>query len=369
MISKKKYMFLAKYFRFLFLGVLFFFLLISGHFFYKINSNVEEAVAEVVKSKERSSSKSGSLALVDFFIERKTEIILLSELEAVKKLDEEEGIKALRLVLEHLEKKGGPLSGLIRTDENGILVWGVNKRGDKESLGLDISDREYFSWAKSQKYPGRIYISDPLIARGGMNEGKLIVTIVTPVFDDNEFDGLLLLSFPLKDLITRYIEQVAVLSSSKAYILNSNGDIIGASEDAGVGSNVFEFLKSKGKKEGDECWDLYKLATSGGEGASIHCFPLIEEEGKIRMITAFSPVEIDESKWSLIISSPYDYVKKLMSPLVNYTILIYILFMVGILLVFIVFIFSIRITQRDSFIKGFRKARNGFNNKDKLGKK
>lgn len=344
----------------LILAIAFVFFSTAGVIFYwLITGRAEQMAVERVRNQELIITRSGALSIADFFEERKTSLLLLAEIEAVKAGKEEEGRGAIKSLVDQL--KDQPFASTVRVSKEGKSLWSENPQHQKVEEGIDVSDRDYFTWAEKQKNPGEIFISQPLIARSGLAKGEWIVVIATPVFYQNEFNGLVLISLPLKDLTEKYVSPLISSPSTHSFIIAQNGTIIVSTIPALKERNVLSDIQQREWEGKEEFLQMTQEALAGKEGSAVvSCYQVELPSAKgLKTITAYSPIEIDGSLWSLWISAPYEEAIGPASSLLRLQSLGFAFGAASVLVVALLFVFGVRIAQRDSFINGFLDGRDG----------
>lgn len=197
------------------------------------------------------------------------------------------------------------VAGVIVANKYGIVVDGTNRAG-VETMREDISEREYFKWAKTAK-DGEFLISPPVISIVGETKGKYIIPISSPIFDENnQFAGVVTSANLLSEIVANYLKEIKVLESSNVYLLTSEGEIIYSDVESLNGQNfkdifavdflgkekLMEIIDSELKKN-DET--KIQLAT-----------PNFSNNYKLEpyLVTA-SPVNLNnDTLWKVVISVP-----------------------------------------------------------------
>lgn len=310
----------VSHFRSILVAVVVIFLTIAILFYFKVSERTEKLMVERLKVQGSALASFGSLSISDFLKSRETDLLVLSKLEAIRALKEEEGRQAMESTLSQLEE-GVVVGGMIRIDKEGKALWVVNLMGIREGEGTSFSDRDYFLWAKKER-EGEVFISRPLISRAGVTKGKWILVMATPVFYQEKFNGVIVLSVPLENFIKKYISPLSFSSEVKAFLTEENGRIIASNQPEATGQNLKDYLKEK-------------------------------------EITVSSPIKIGKQTFSLWVSTPYKEIVNLVFPFRKHQLLGFGFGLLVLVILIFVFIFGVRIAQRDGFIDGFRDGRNG----------
>lgn len=342
---------------------------IAGVFlFWKVAERAEKAIVERIEAQELTLARSGALSITEFFQERKTELLLLAEVEAVKAGREKEGREVLANLVGQLEK--GPLADVVRVNREGKALWVSNVENNREGEGVSLADRDYFIWAEEQKEPGEVFISEPIIARGGIKKGGWVVVVATPVFYQNSFNGLVFISFPVDDLTEKYITPLAFSSRTKALIITREGTVIGSNVPEAAGENVLTYPQQEDWQGREEYLDMAREALTGKEGSQAHLYHLFAPYNRqVKLITAYTSVKINSQAWSLWISTPYEEAMRFFSPFRLNQIGGIIFVSVLVLILILTLIFGVRIAHKDAFLDGYAQAKDHFDKKSAKGRK
>lgn len=340
-------------------------LLACGILFYWLASaRAERVMVERVKVQEQTLARAGALAIDEFFRARKTKLLLLAEFEVIKAGREKEGREKLRLMVEQL--KDGPLASVARVSQDGKSLWLDNIKHEKMEEKIDVTDRDYFLWAKEQKKPGGVFVSQPIIARSGPAKGKLVIVMASPVFYQEEFNGLVFISFPLSDLTQKYIAPLPFSPRAKSLVIASDGTIVASTIPEAVGQNALEYAKQGEQKGRQEYLAMTKEALAGREGSLLHDYYLFAPFNKrIKVITAYAPIRFDNQIWSVWVSVPYEEVVELVLPLRANQIEGFLFGLMGVIILVLVFVFGVRVAQKDGFLDGYSRAKDDFDKQKK----
>lgn len=320
----------------------------------------EKQMVERLKSRELVVARAGAMSISDFLESRKEKLLLLSMVESIQAQEEERGREVIRQFID--ETKDKPLSGIARVDKEGKIVWSENADRIKVEENVDISDRSYFLWTQKQGKKGEVFISEPMAARSGIYKGKLVVVMATPVFYQDQFNGLVFIAFPVEALTERYVLPLTILSRFESMIIASDETILASSKVEMVGKKVSSYLDSLSQTERE----IYRLSLSQAledkEGNLVR-FSLKETDGRRdKLITAYSPVKLQGQTWSLWVSTPYEEAATLFFPLRQNLKNLLLFGFSGLVILTFLFIWEIRAAQRDGFLEGFAQGKQ--NDKD-----
>jgi len=197
-----------------------------------------------------------------------------------------------------------PISGILITDANGVVKFKALETGISD-LGTDVSDREYFTWAKQAK-DGDVWISKPLISKLGASKGKSIAVVTTPIIIKDQFQGALVEAIVLEDFFRYYLGESIPLYFD-TYLIDSDGTIYVAPDSSLVGENIFQLAKAV-----DGGLDLFKtefnkIKNSSVPGRTQAVLKVSGNDNPSRSLMSFAPISnmVGSNKWMLItISTP-----------------------------------------------------------------
>ena len=342
------------------------FLAIAVVFYWFSGWQTDQLIIERVKTQEMSMARSGALSITEFFKARKKELVILSELEAIRASGEKEGMDVLSILTRELKKENTPVGNVIRVDKEGITVWGTNVElggQDEDAIGVDLSGQDCFLWAKTKGETGKVFLGEPIVAQGGSLKGKRMVSMSTPVFYQGRFNGIIVATFPIDELAKKYLEPLSLSPKTHYTIVSEKGEIITSTFNELIGKNILQIQEQGNWPEASR--QLVKSAIRGEEGTAFHPFINLLTKDHSEAVSAYSPIKINGSIWSLWVSVPYNEIKKLVMPFRQNQILALIIVSGGSLILMLIYILGIRVSQKDGFLDGYAQAKNGLRKKKK----
>ncbi len=345
------------------LALVLIFLLTAGVVIYwQATSWTEKVVVGRVETEKLTLARSGALSISQFLRERETELLLLSEIESIKSLREEEGREKMEVLIDRI--KDAPLADVVRVGSDGTALWVTNVEDNREGEGVSLADRDYFIWAKDQSGPGQVFVGKPVISRGGIVEGKWVAVMATPVFYQDRFNGLVFVSFPLEGLTEKFITPLVSLPATQALLITQDGFVVASTIPQITGENVLEYGQQEDWPRREEYLAITKKALEGEEGSAVHDYLLVANKKLIKTVTAYAPIRVDSQTWSLWITAPYKEGVKFASPISIAQSLGLVFGLIGASILILTFILGIRVAQRDAFVDGFRDGRDGIKKKN-----
>ncbi|MCL4382410.1 MAG: hypothetical protein M1575_03055 [Patescibacteria group bacterium] len=323
-----------------FLGVILVIMTTIGVFlFWNSTKKAEQILSERAKTRELILARAGALAISDFFESRKTKLLLLANIEEIKSLDPVKGRAITQTFVQEMIDR--PITSLGVIDKNGKIVWSENPQKQKVGEGTDLSDREYFLWAKSQTQGGKVYVSVPVIARTGPAKGTWIILITTPLFYKNQFNGVLYAVVTTKDLVEKYVKPLTISPYSVQTLLNKGGEIVASSIAGNPGINLLNSNPN-----------LATNLTKEEEGSVITELNYPDDQS-YKALIGYAPVKIDQQLWFLLISVPYKEVKDQLNPFSEIQDQGLALLLIGLIVVVLFHVLAARIRERQGYINGY----------------
>ncbi|BCZ47514.1 methyl-accepting chemotaxis protein [Clostridium gelidum] len=124
---------------------------------------------------------------------------------------------------------------------------------------IDIKDSDYFKKASS----GSSYVSEPFL--NSLNNSS-VIAISAPIRDINNHIDVLV-AFKFGDELSNISKKISFLNSGKAFVVNSNGKLLGYSNNSYVqkGKNITDLLKNTDGSNVDDLVNLISLGKSGSK--------------------------------------------------------------------------------------------------------
>lgn len=308
-------------------AVIFLLITVFVSFYWQAAKKSDQLMIEQIRGRQKVLLKSTSLAIGEFFQTRQARLTLLSRMAPIYNLEEKSGRDLFRLLVEQ-SRGDRAFTGIIRVDKKGEIVWVENFERDYRGEGASVADRDYFKKAVLELSQGEVFVSEPMISRAGMTKGKLVVIMGIPVFKNEDFNGLVMLSFPLRDLAEKFLSPLIEEEKTNLYLTDTKEFILASNEIEAEGKKISDFI----------------LANNSQSGA---------------LITSWVPVEVGDQKWSLWLSTPNREAISLSFPLRLGQWRQMVVLILGVTVLVLILIVIIRFAKEESFIEGFT---NGFKN-------
>lgn len=311
--------------------------------FWNAFTKAEHVLADRIKAREFILARAGALAIGDFFDTRKIKLLILADLPEIKSLDQEKGRATTQKFIQ--EMKDRPLTSLGTTDKNGKIVWSENPQQQKVVEGVDLSDRDYFLWAKNQKKPGNVYIAQPVIARTGPAKDTWIIIMATPLFNQNQFNGILYAVISTKDLVEKYVTPLTVSPFSAQLILTEEGNVVASTVAENTNLNIFQ--------KNPDLADDFKNNKNGSAIAELS----LAKDNPAKSIFGYAPIKTGNQSWFLLVSVPYGEVYTQMNPFSEAQNESLALLFIGLISIILFHIITIRVAESNGFRDGYSEAK------------
>src|SRR3990170_332630 len=249
-------------------------------------------------------SRAGARRLLSFFRRGQSSMTTLSYEENAFSCEKTEDPCLMRVSMQNYENT--PLVGFIRFDAQGKAVVSMDHETTRIRSEVDVSDRNYFLWVKNQKTSDEAYLSKPIISRGSLSfSGRKIVSVVTPVFKNDVFDGGVAGAVDLERLVSEYIRDVAYYQETNAFVFDEEGTILLQAfpgEASLTGKNLTEILNGKKPQVLGESTpqEILQQIVSGEDGWLTIPDGTIFGAPSQKVILGYAPLEFGGKRWFFV---------------------------------------------------------------------
>lgn len=313
---------------------------------------VEWAEASRLGTQNQALARAGAKAINEFLEARKIELLLLAKDEAIREGDLEMSRSKMELLYSKIGSKG--IAGIARISREGRFLYGIPLKGWQEEDVVDVSDRDYFAWTQDPENQGKIYVSLPILARSSSYRGKMMTTIVTPVYWQERFNGLVMFAFLPDKLAETYLLPLHPYAGGNVLLIDQGGALIVCTREAEmVGKNIIEYLKNLDNPQYKSLLFLLNEMSRGKEGWVVTDFVFPEKDyGK--EIVGFASVEFGQHFWSVGSTVAYNEALSRISKFSSRQAWFIIFVLLAALTISAGLILGVRVAQRDAFLDGFR---------------
>ena len=248
-------------------------LMVAAIFYLVIGQGFRTRLQEQASSRELTIARAGANNIESFFQQIGKSLALLSQSPNVELFNSSTEDELDNFVSQWQDN--GLIAGVILTDKGGIVKYNANVLGTHD-VGASVADRDYYIWASQQKRTGVYFVGSPVTSRLGASEGETIVPLSSPVFYNKFFVGALSTPVKLKPLTERYLNLMRIGNDTHVYLLDANGKSIYNNSNVPLESDV-------------------RVALRPGLSGQF------SKNGKV---VAYSPVNLGNETWLLVVSSP-----------------------------------------------------------------
>ncbi|MDP3048189.1 MAG: ATP-binding protein [Thermodesulfovibrionales bacterium] len=210
-------------------------------------------------------------------------------------------------------------------NERNARTYVVNGQGYR-SVAMSPEDEKYLDWARREDNQGKILLSDIRSRHSGSNNKKLILEIVTPVWQvsvdethpvaQNKFSGALMFPVDATILTGKVLKAIQSGRTGYAWVIDRNGNFLYHFVRDFIGENAFEVRKRKAPEISfDKINEIQQEAMlKGKDGASWYISGWHRDrKGEIKKLIAYAPVrpsnEAENHIWSVAVVAPISEVE------------------------------------------------------------
>ena len=274
-------------------------------FFYAVLGwGAKHSITQQVLKREQTLVRAQAGNITSFFQIFGESIAIFSHLSSLNERNEE----TIQDMDAFMDKWGdrGLVAGIVLTDSDGVVRFNSNVSGTRD-LGASLADRGYFAWAQDSTSRETYIIGEPVVSKLGASKGQVIVPVVSPIYLDESFSGVVAASVILKPLTERNLDLLRVSDETNVYLVDQSGNILyNSSTPSFLGANIFNDFEDNLFTRSQALDDLVRNIFSKTEA------------GKLRIqdqLVAFSPVVLSNQKWLLVTASPSREVNDVLNPI------------------------------------------------------
>ncbi len=259
-------------------------------FYYSYNDVKNLALIEFNKQQMLLAEQAVS-GIEELFNGLNSDLNFISKFEDVALMNE----KGKKILSGLLEKRSGLLSSVGRVDERGRILW-LNPES-KSLLGEDISSQKHIKHLIDNQKPS---ISDVFTAVQGFRS----IGFHYPVFYKGEFKGSIGILINFDYISKKYIENIRIGNSGYAWVISGEGIELSCPVPGHKGMSVFET-----SKDFPDVLAMAKRMMAGEKGITSYRYNIVKDEYKeVLKYAAFAPVNIVNTRWSVVVATPEYYI-------------------------------------------------------------
>ena len=263
---------------------------------FKTHGEVEEIVREQFNEQQLLLARQAALGIEGFADERVTIIEILAGDRSG------DSIANITRCFKAIYEETSGFYSIEFIDTNGVVVYGYPEY--RAPIGYDLYAENRSSAFDSARDLRKTKISRPT----PLFEGGLGSFIWIPVYEGEEFRGVILAIIRISTITDRFLEPIMQDRTGYVYMIDHRGKSLydGARREA-IGKNYIKMLNENNTNGG---WlEILNEQINGSEGTAVY---LKEgDESKSEQIVAFAPVRWRNKIWSVAISVPVSEVDHL----------------------------------------------------------
>jgi hypothetical protein len=285
--------------KFIFTFILVGILTLSTWLVFATGQEVIQAETNRIGADRQALALAGAKRIELYFQSIGSDLQTLSYLEAINGGD----VNLTRQLADQLVSRyqDSPFISIVRVDSDGSIIFSLDREGVPVPADLNLSSREYFTWAQQPDHRSQVYLSTILSAKAGPLMGQPIVIIATPIYSQEKYSGVIFASIGVGKLIDDYVVSLSSYPASDALILNDNGDIMaGVSLSPLVGQNVQNLLNAQPPDVRQSVQKNLGKVLSGNNSWVEGQVYLPDRPVKQTWIAGFAPVDFGGKRWVLV---------------------------------------------------------------------
>jgi len=221
-----------------------------------------------------------------------------SDLEFISKFDDVANVNdnGKKILSGFLKKNRGFISSVGRMDAKGHILWLDPE--NRSLIGKNISAQKHVSYALKTQRPS---ISDVFNAVQGYRS----IGYHYPVFYRGVYTGTIGILINFDYISKKYIENIRIGNSGYAWIISAEGIELYCPVPGHKGFSVFENLKGF-----PEAIEMTKRMMAGEKGVAVYKHNFVKNKYTDVVIkqAAFAPVKIANTRWSIVVATPEEYI-------------------------------------------------------------
>ncbi|PKN71098.1 MAG: hypothetical protein CVU52_08770 [Deltaproteobacteria bacterium HGW-Deltaproteobacteria-10] len=235
-------------------------------------------------------ARQAARGIEDFFNNWTLILKTLAEADSVIKMDKvgQEDVKLL------FRTNQDRIKSITRVDATGKIIYTIPF--NRDAIGRNISEQKHIREIMNTHKP---VVSDVFFAVQGYDT----VALHVPVFKNNIYQGSIGIAINFQALAKRYLEEIKIGETGYAWMISRDGTELYCPVPGHTGKSVME-----------NCKDFPSILTMAGEmlkghaGSTTYSFDKIrgEEVEVIKKYAVYSPINIGNTFWSIVVASTED---------------------------------------------------------------
>lgn len=321
----------------------------AAMFLYYENYEVsEKLVVEQVMNQQLVLSRAAATSIEWFFKSLEFEIEEMNKMPALQSHDLAASQNVFSTFIQKYQSQ--PFLVIALYDEYAKVLLVENKLGIKSAVGQYFPDREYYKWAKDPNNRGKVQISDPFVSRAGMTNGKMVVTLATPLYNKEQFKGLILIISDLEGFTGEFVDPLRVNGFNQAFIVDHSNTIVGSEINSKlIGRNLKSIASSSGWINSKEFISILDKIQMNNEG-TLEWLSAYSDSSSVENLITYRHFSVGDKRWMIVMNTSKEAVRSLLLPFLPFELISLFLIVSCTFLSGIIFI----ITRNTSRLIGFK---------------
>lgn len=262
------------------------FSVLSALFFVYFYREARAAAIAGLQEEQKLHARQAARGIEDFFQTWEASLRALSRIDEIVACTP----AGRHEMLLFLEAHAGQIRTISRVDERGIMLASYPHTA---SEGADISGQKHFAALRQRLRP---VVSDVFRTVQGFDA----VALHVPVFRGEEFKGSIAVVINFETLASRYFDVIRVGGSGRAWVVSRDGTILYSPTPSFVGKSAFAAFQAS-----PTLLAVTREMVRGREGASSYTDETLRGVGTpgLERFVAYLPVHLEETFWSVAVSS------------------------------------------------------------------
>lgn len=266
---------------------------------------IHATLLDQIQARQLASARAIAQGIDWVMNDMRGELLWLAEDEDIQTNRSSRSQAELVRVMKHLAEKNEYVRAVVRLGPEGEIWWDVNAEGVTFPAESNLSDRDYFLWARDLAKPGDVFLTEPFVAGKKIIKGP-VVLLVTPVFDGDEFNGLIFASIHTETLTRGTLGALLPRGlEAQGAVVSRQGMVIGSTVRADcAGQSISECLpEGVGEADPENFARTFLLPREGSLEHEYYFFADAAGQSR-KMTTSFSSTTAPRVNWTVLVSSP-----------------------------------------------------------------
>lgn len=206
-----------------------------------------------------------------------------------------------RIVIQNFYRRNQKLIKTItHMDRNGKIVWTFP--GSKKFKDADISSQEHVKYLLREH---KTSLSDIFYAV----QGFMAIALHVPVFNNGRFYGSIGVLIDFGELSKIFIENIKIGPGGYAWMLSAGGKELYCPVPGHIGKSIYETSHMF-----PDVISMAERMMRGEKGSASYHYDLVKEQyiGRAKKHASFTPVELFNTHWSVVVATPEKQILALM---------------------------------------------------------